>query len=121
MQKYMLKVDNIEAIYMNVIQVLKGLSLEVGDGEIIGLLGSNGAGKTTTIRGIIDLFFKMGMRISLSAPTGRAAKKLEETTGRESKTIHRLCAMETGAKLFEISTSEVEDVIRLDDDYGRIK
>lgn len=48
----MLKVNNIEVVYLRVIQVLRGVSLEVGDGKIIALLGINGAGKTTTIRAI---------------------------------------------------------------------
>lgn len=54
------------------------------------LTGGPGTGKTTTTVGMILLLEAAGRRIVLAAPTGRAAKRLSETTGREAKTIHRL-------------------------------
>ena len=54
------------------------------------LTGGPGTGKTTTVVGMIRLFGTEGRRITLTAPTGRAAKRLSETTGGEAKTIHRL-------------------------------
>ena len=54
------------------------------------LTGGPGTGKTTTTVGMIRLFEVQGKRITLTAPTGRAAKRLSETTGGEAKTIHRL-------------------------------
>jgi branched-chain amino acid transport system ATP-binding protein len=51
----MLKVNNIEVVYMNVIQVLHGVSVEVGEGKIVVLLGANGGGKTTTLKAISGL------------------------------------------------------------------
>ena len=52
--------------------------------------GGPGTGKTTILRGILDLFSRMELRALLAAPTGRAAKRLQEVTGQEASTIHRL-------------------------------
>ncbi len=51
----MLKVNNIEVVYSNIILVLRGVSLEVGPGSIVCLLGANGAGKSTTLKAISGL------------------------------------------------------------------
>lgn len=57
------------------------------------ITGGPGTGKTTIIKCIISIMEKKGMNIALAAPTGRAAKRMTEATGREAKTIHRLLEM----------------------------
>ena len=81
----MLQVNNIEVVYMNVIQVLRGVSLAVGDGKIVALLGANGAGKTTTLKAVSGMLRTEegevtdgsidfdGMRIDRYGPEGVAA------------------------------------------------
>lgn len=54
------------------------------------LTGGPGTGKTTTLKAIIDILEKNDEKIFLSAPTGRAAQRMSEITGREAKTIHRM-------------------------------
>ena len=63
---------------------------------IMVLTGGPGTGKTTTLNAIITLLEEAGCIISLAAPTGRAAKRMTELTGREAKTIHRLLEVEWG-------------------------
>ena len=58
--------------------------------KILVITGGPGTGKTTTILGIISLLQRLNLKILLCAPTGRAAKRMSETCGFESKTIHRL-------------------------------
>ena len=64
------------------------------------LTGGPGTGKTTTIKAMIRYFDEQGKEVFLCAPTGRAAKRMEEATGYEAKTIHRL---------LEVSGSDGED------------
>ena len=54
------------------------------------LTGGPGTGKTTVVRALLHIFDSMGLNVALSAPTGRAAKRLSESTSCEAKTIHRL-------------------------------
>ncbi|MBC3797234.1 ATP-dependent RecD-like DNA helicase [Acetobacterium tundrae] len=61
---------------------------------VIVITGGPGTGKTTIINGIVRIFKDLGLKTVLSAPTGRAAKRITETTGHEAKTIHRLLEYE---------------------------
>lgn len=69
------------------------IKLAVERGILI-LTGGPGTGKTTTLRGILKVFEKQGLEVALAAPTGRAAKRMSELTGREAQTIHRLLEVE---------------------------
>lgn len=59
------------------------------------ITGGPGTGKTTIIKSIIEIYEKNKMKVLLAAPTGRAAKRMAESTGREAKTIHRLLEVGT--------------------------
>ena len=58
--------------------------------KVMVITGGPGTGKTTIIHAILRIFSRLGVRILLAAPTGRAAKRMSEATGHEAKTIHRL-------------------------------
>jgi len=60
--------------------------------KVVIVTGGPGTGKTTLVRAVLAVFEGAGKRVLLGAPTGRAAKRLSEVTGREAKTIHRLLA-----------------------------
>lgn len=62
----------------------------INDNNVCVITGGPGTGKTTIIKTIIDIFKHNEMKPVLCAPTGRAAKKMTETTGEEAKTLHRL-------------------------------
>jgi len=63
---------------------------EAATSGLLLITGGPGTGKTTTLNGILSLLEQMGLKCVLCAPTGRAAKRLTEVTGRDASTIHRL-------------------------------
>ena len=62
----------------------------INENNVCIITGGPGTGKTTIIKAIIELYKKHGMKPVLCAPTGRAAKRMTETTGEDAKTLHRL-------------------------------
>ena len=62
----------------------------VNENNVSIITGGPGTGKTTIIKNIIDIYEDKGKKVVLSAPTGRAAKRMTETTGKEASTLHRL-------------------------------
>ena len=71
----------------------KAILYAVNNGVML-LTGGPGTGKTTIIRAVISVYERMGFKVALAAPTGRAAKRMSEATQHEAKTIHRLLDME---------------------------
>lgn len=84
------------------------------------ITGGPGTGKTTIINCIIEIFEKASLRVFMAAPTGRAAKRMTEATGREAKTIHRLLELgfsdDDASDFFKGEESPLEcDVVIVDE------
>ncbi len=71
---------------------------EAAQNGLLIITGGPGTGKTTTINSIIRLFEMEGLDFMLAAPTGRAAKRMSETTGYEARTIHRMLELNGGVE-----------------------
>lgn len=78
--------------------------------RVLIVTGGPGTGKTTTMAGILKLFDKMKLTTMLAAPTGRAAKRLSECTGREASTIHRLLEAQFDPESGELCFLHNEDL-----------
>lgn len=83
--------------------------------QMLLITGGPGTGKTTILKGILSLYDELGLDTFLAAPTGRAAKRMTELSGREAATIHRLL----GAKMSEdgetvVFTKDEEDKLSCD-------
>ncbi len=73
----------------------------VATSKVLVLTGGPGTGKTTVTRRILHLLEESGLKVALCSPTGRAAKRLSEASGREAKTIHRLLGFQPGERQFK--------------------
>ncbi len=85
----------------------------VNDGLLV-LTGGPGTGKTTTLNGILSIFEKKKLRVLLAAPTGRAAMRMSEVTGKQAKTIHRLLEVEWGEGDRQRFTRNMENPLEAD-------
>ena len=80
----------------------------INDNNVVIITGGPGTGKTTIIKSIIEIYKQKKYKIVLCAPTGRAAKRMTETTGEEASTLHRL---------LEIGKVDEETLIKKDTEY----
>ncbi|MBE6913375.1 MAG: ATP-dependent RecD-like DNA helicase [Ruminococcaceae bacterium] len=78
-------------------------TLEIAASNMVTVItGGPGTGKTTTVRAIIAMFEQLGLTVQLAAPTGRAAKRMTELSGKEASTIHRLLEAGYAADSFDL-------------------
>ena len=89
---------------------------EINNNNVCIITGGPGTGKTTIIKTVLDLYKNQGKKVSLCAPTGRAAKRMEEATGNEAKTLHRLLEIGKMKEETWIKQSIEEEVTPIDAD-----
>ncbi|VAW42883.1 Branched-chain amino acid transport ATP-binding protein LivF (TC 3.A.1.4.1) [hydrothermal vent metagenome] len=100
----MLKINNIEVVYSDVILVLRGISLEVGQGQIVSLLGANGAGKTTTLKAISGLLLREAGAVTRGSIEFEG-QRLDKLVAEEITRLGIVQVLE-GRRLFQHLTTE---------------
>jgi len=95
--------------------------LSVTEHSVVVITGGPGVGKTTIVRAIVQVFERAKLRLRLAAPTGRAAKRLSETTRREACTLHRLLQFDPKHGKFQRNEdSPLEDDVVLVDEFSMV-
>ncbi len=92
-----------QQLAMQLAEGQKQAFLEAFRHKILVITGGPGVGKTTLVRSLVKVLAAKKLRLMLCAPTGRAAKRMAELSGREAKTIHRLLAYEPGTGQFRFN------------------
>ena len=89
----------------------------IADSGVVVLTGGPGTGKSTVVRNVLDLALANGSELLLCAPTGRAAKRLEQTTGQPCKTVHRLLEIqgESGEFFYNANNPLPEGLVVVDE------
>ncbi len=100
----MLKLNNVEVSYLNVIRVLHGVSLSVEDGSIVALLGANGAGKSTTLKAVSGLLHVEEGRVTDGSVEWNGAR-IDRKSAEEIGRLGIIQALE-GRRVFEHLTAE---------------
>ena len=90
-----------DQVGLNLAQAQKEAIRLASHHKVLIITGGPGVGKTTIVDSILKIFTAKGLRCLLCAPTGRAAKRLAETTGRKAKTIHRLLEFDPSSQAFK--------------------
>lgn len=87
--------------------------------RVLIITGGPGTGKTTTLKSILNIADELGFNYALAAPTGRAAKRMEQATGRDAKTIHRLLEYQFNGSFMEFNKNQKDpldnDMIIIDE------
>ena len=116
----MLKLNNIEVIYSNVILVLRGVSLEVGEGKIVALLGSNGAGKTTTLKSISGLL-KTELGLVTDGTIEFEGKRIENSDAEEIARAGIIQVMEGRRTLEHLTVEQNLKAASFSDSHSNLK
>ncbi len=122
--EYLLEVNNIEVVYNDIVQVLRGVSLNVARGSIVALLGTNGAGKTTTLRAVSGLlkpengFIRDGFikfdRQDITNVLGTRVVKLGAVMVPEGRRVFKHLTVEENIRVGSIIRRDGTDAVRSD-------